>query len=323
MRTSDIKYLLIILIFINTSCTTTEKTVILNEGSKVGSVSLDKNRNYLEDSKMYFNFNEYEKAIDNALLVYRYVDDRLQKEEALYIINESAEEIVQELDRRMYIESFSNIRKRIRELKSQHKITIKLNKIGYQYILYYDKAYYKKLKKLNPDSEYIKKIELKHIARMGQFVTNPAYRFKQIINVTEKYWNLYKANPDIEYAPDILVRIADLYLYLYEEGINVKRELGLTQRDLRHYYDEANRLYQKLKDEFPNSAAAASVAYVIDSVRIRQEPRTKSKVLKRVKAGTLVKILDRSDKKMAISNMYAYWYKVKLISGLEGWVYGF
>ncbi len=110
---------------------------------------------------------------------------------------------------------------------------------------------------------------------------------------------------------------------MHEEGINVKRELNLSSKDLKHYYEEAGRIYQKVKKEFPRSGAAQSIAYIIDSVRIRKEPRTKSKILKRVKAGTLVKILDRSDRKVAISNMYAYWYKVKLISGLEGWVYGF
>lgn len=284
---------------------------------------IDENRDYLEDSKMYFNFGEYEKAIGNALIVFHHIENPAEKEEALYVINESAEEIVLELERAMYIQSISNIQARIDDLKSKYKVIIKLEKVGYQYILYYDKAHYHKLKKLFPFSEFIKKAELKHIARMGKFVTNPAYRYKQIINVTEKYWKIYKDNPDIEYASDILLRIADLYLYLHEEGINVKRELNLTQKDMKHYYNEAGRIYKKVKKEFPRSDAAQSIAYVIDSVRLRKEPRTKSKVLKRIQAGTLVKIIDRGDRKVAISNMYSYWYKVKLISGLEGWVYGF
>ncbi len=287
------------------------------------TVEIDKSRDYLEDSKMYFNFGEYEKAIANALIVYHHIESPSEKEEALYIINESAEEIVLELDRAMYIESISNIKVRIDNLKKKYNVKIKLEKVGYQYLLYYDKAYYLKVKKLYPSSEFTKKMELKHIARMGQFVTNPAYRFRQIINVTEKYWKIYNNNPDIEYAADILLRIADLYLYLHEESINVKRELNLSSKDLKYYYEEAGRIYKKVKKEFPGSGAAQSIAYIIDSVRLRKEPRTKSKILKRVKAGTLVKILDRSDRKVAISNMYAYWYKVKLISGLEGWVYGF
>ncbi len=73
------------------------------------TVEIDKSRDYLEDSKMYFNFGEYEKAIANALIVYHHIESPSQKEEALYIINESAEEIVLELDRAMYIESISNI----------------------------------------------------------------------------------------------------------------------------------------------------------------------------------------------------------------------
>ncbi len=280
-------------------------------------------KDYLEDSKMYFNYDEFEKAIENGLIVYHNMPDTAKKEEALYIINESAEEIAQQVNRDLHIVEITNIKNRLDNLESKYGVTIKMERVGYQYLIYYDKEYYFKLKKLNPLSEFVKKIELKHMARMSQFVTDPAYRFKEIINVTKKYARIVKENPDISYAPDILVRIADLYLYLYEEGVIVKKELQLTQKDLDNYYKEAVRIYKEVKKKYPRSAAARSILYVIDNVRLRKDPHTKSKVLKRIKAGTLVKIIDMTDKKEQISNMRNYWYKIKLTSGLEGWIFGF
>ncbi len=280
-------------------------------------------KNCLEDSKTFFNYDEYEKAIENALLAYKYSENPAEKEEALYLVNESAEEIVTEVKRDLYIKPMTNIISRLDDLKDKYGVTIKMDKIGYQHLIYYDKAYYHKLKKLNPASEFIKKIELKHMARLGQFATNPAYRFKEIINITKKYMKIVEENPDISYAPDILIRIGDLYLYMYEEGDIVKKELRLTQKDLDYYYREAVRIYKEVKKKYPKSAAAQSIVYVIDNVRLRQDPHTKSRVVKRIQAGTLVKILDMSAKKEQISNMRNYWYKVKLTSGLEGWIFGF
>ncbi len=176
---------------------------------KTNSIDIEA-KNYLENSKIYFNYDEFEKAIENGLIVYHNVPDAAKKEEALYIINESAEEIVQQVNRDLYIVDITNIKKRLDNLEDKYGVTVKIDKVGYQYLIYYDKEYYFKLKKINPSSEFVKKIELKHMARMGQFVTDPAYRFKEIINVTKKYARIVENNPDISYAPDILVRIADL-----------------------------------------------------------------------------------------------------------------
>ena len=279
--------------------TAVEENPVTDKPARIAGV-YSEDKDYLEDSKTFFNYDEFEKAIENSLLIYYNSKDPAEKEEALYLINESAEEIVIEVNRDLYIKPMTNIN-----------------------LIYYDKEYYHKLKRMNPASEFIKKIELKHMARLGQFVTNPAYRFKEIINVTKKYAKIVEENPDISYASDILIRIADLYLYLYEQGIIVKKELRMAQKDLDYYYKEALRIYKEVKKKYPKSAAAQSIVYVIDNVRLRQDPHTKSKVLERVKAGTLVKIIDMSDKKEQISNMRNYWYKVKLTSGLEGWIFGF
>ncbi len=286
-------------------------------------VKIQVERNYLEDSKTYFNYREYEKAIENALIAYKNSDNKAKKEEALYILNELAEEIVLEIKSDLYVKSYKDIEKRLEHFKNNYGLYIKCKKIGYEYIVYYEKDFYHKLLRLNPESAFAKKIELRHMARMSKFVSDPAYRYKQIINVTEKYKKVFKGNPESIYAPSLLLKIADLYFYLYEQGIYVKKELNLTQSDLDNYFKEARNLYREIKKKYPNSIAAKTIAYVIDNVKLRKEPKTKTKVLMRVKAGTLVKIIDRSEKKASISNMYAYWYKVKLISGLEGWIFGF
>lgn len=282
-----------------------------------------KNSDYLEDCKMYYNYREYEKAIENALSTVDASDNLKEKEEALYLINESAEEIVLQMKNDLYLKPDEDIYKRIEDLKKKYGVSIEMDKAGYEYIIYYDKGFYTKLKKINPESKYINTIELRHIARISKFVSDPAYRYKQIINVTEKYWKIYNADAESQYASSILLKIADLYFYLYEQGMYVKKELHLSNRDLKKYFDDARTLYKKIKKKYPNSHAAKTIAYVIDNVKLRIEPRTKSKVLQRIKAGSLVKIIERSEKKTSISNMYAYWFKVKLISGLEGWVYGF
>ncbi|MDD5065719.1 MAG: SH3 domain-containing protein, partial [bacterium] len=149
------------------------------------------------------------------------------------------------------------------------------------------------------------------------------YRYSEIMSIMEKYWAIYNQDPKAAYVPQLLLRMADLYLYLYEEGAIIKKELNLTDSQLTDYFNKANDLYKKIKREFPDSSAAQAIAYVIENVKVREEPSSKSKVIKKIPAGTLVKIIDRSEQKQEISNMYDYWFKVKLVSGLEGWVYGF
>lgn len=297
--------------------------LFLNHCSSGPSIKVDKNKDYLEDCRTYFNYKEYEKAIESGTVVIHHSEDQKKQEEALFLVNESAEELVLQIQNDLYIKSTDKIKKLTVELKERYGIHIILEKVGYEYIVYYDKSCYDDLKELNPKSEYINRIELRHIARMSKFVSDPAYRYKQIINVTDKYWQIYNDNPKSAYAASILIKIADLYFYLYEEGINVKKELRLSQSKINNYAKEARTLYKKIKKEYPSSMASRTIAFIRDRVKLRLEPKTKSKILKRIDPGTLVKIIDRSEKKQSISNMYAYWYKVKLISGLEGWIYGF
>ena len=47
------------------------------------SIHYDKKKNYLEDSKMYYNYKEFEKAIENAWVVILYNEDRKKIEDEL------------------------------------------------------------------------------------------------------------------------------------------------------------------------------------------------------------------------------------------------
>ncbi len=285
---------------------------------------IDKNRNYLDDAKVYFKFGDYKKAFKSARVVYcsDYFSET-QKEEALYLMNESAEQMVINLQDKIYVISDKELKKEIENIKKELGINIIFKKVGYEYIIYYDKSYYYKLKKLNPDSIYLKKMEYSYISRISRFVTDYVYRYKKIETIIKRYWKLYESHPEKKYIPMLLMRIADLYLYLYEQGPSVKKELGLSNSEIKEMYNKAREIYKLIKKKYPHSAVAHQIGYVIESVRLRKGPSSRAKIIKRIPAGTMVKIIDRSAKKVSISNMYDYWYKVKLINGLEGWVYGF
>lgn len=291
--------------------------------SLIAGENYDPQKNYLEDAKMFFNYHEYEKVIECANIIYKHDKDKKNIEEALYLINESAEEIVENLRNQLYIATEETIKKEIDELDDKYNINITLKKVGYEYIIYYDKKYYYKLLKLNPKSDFIETIELRNIARTSKFITDNVQRYKDVNSVLEKYWKIFNANPKSDYAAQLLLKIADLYLYLGEEGENIKTDLGISDQTLADYFQKAKDIYRRVKKEYPNSQAANALAYTVDNVKLRKEPKIKSKVVKQVPAGTMVKIIDQTDKQEAISNMYDYWFKVKLISGLEGWVYGF
>lgn len=283
----------------------------------------DPSKDYLEDSRMYFTYSEYEKAIQSALTVLKNESGGKRKAEACYYINESAEEIVHNLRSSLYLKSDEEIRKSLAGLKERYGISVVYKKAGYEYIFYYDKSYYDRLKGYDSESEFLTRIILRHFIRMSRNIVDNKYRYQQVMNIMDKYWAIYRQDPKAPYVPQLLLRMADLYLYLYEEGQVIKKDVNLTEQQLKDFFNQADVLYKKIKKEYADSGAAQSIAYVIENVKLRDEPTGKSKVLSRIPAGTLVKLVDRSEKKVEISNMYDYWYKVKLISGLEGWIYGF
>ena len=83
-------------------------------------------------------------------------------------------------------------------------------------------------------------------------------------------------------------------------------------------------MYKEILKKYPNSGASSLIGIIrVQNVKLRKGPTTKSKVLKRLKRGLLVKILSRSKKRMSIGNMYDYWYNIQIPDGSQGWIYGF
>ncbi len=298
-------------------------TFLLITSTLFAKLKYDNKKDYLEDSRMYFNYGEYEKAIESALMVYEHENEKIKVEESLYLINESIEDIVYDLKNQLFSVPSEKIEKEIDYLKKNYNIRIVFKRIEYEYILYYDKGYYKKLLSLNPKSEFIDKIKLRNYIRLSKSIVDSKYRYSQMLHVIDKYWDIFYQEPQAGWAPQLLLKIADMYLTLYENREIVKRELNLTEKKLEEFFSQAKEIFKKIKKEYPHSSASQSIAYVIENVKLRDEPKSKSKLIMKIQAGTLVQILDRTEKREAISNMYEYWYKVRLISGLEGWIYGF
>jgi hypothetical protein len=57
-------------------------------------------------------------------------------------------------------------------------------------------------------------------------------------------------------------------------------------------------------------------------VRLRDSPSLTGKTMKYLNNGDKVKIIDRTNDKMRIDAMEAFWYKVRIANDTEGWVYG-
>lgn len=59
-----------------------------------------------------------------------------------------------------------------------------------------------------------------------------------------------------------------------------------------------------------------------NNVRIRLHPGTQEFILGKIDKGEIVEVLYETEEKYTIGNMFAPWFKVKLKSGLVGWVFG-
>ncbi len=301
--------------------------LIIIASCKTGlEIKIDPERNYYDDAIQYYRkgIEDYKNALKSGIIAY-YVQNlsQSQLETNLYIINESAEEVVCDLKRRIYTDGEEKIKKEIKEWNEKYNAGIEFLKIGYEYIIYYNKWAYYKLKEVNPNSQFIDRIEYKNLKRRTRVLVDIKYRYKSMLRQIKEYEKWFETHKKHRYAPSILLLLADLYLNLYENAPAVKVELGITDKQIQFFKKRAKELYRKIKKEYPRSPEALQLAYVIDNVRLRKRPATRSKVIKRIRAGTIVRILERSKRKVAISNMYDYWYRVKLLSGLEGWVYGF
>ena len=285
------------------------------------------NVSLIQQCRDYYNFNDYDQTIILAHTILKnpiWKKEKAIGEEALYLINESGEEIRTKLQNKINTTNEKSVEEEIRTYKKEKKIFFKIKKDGFYYrIVYYHKAL-QKLIKLNKDSDFIEKIKLKSLLRLSRYNVDPIYKFDEDLRILNLYNSYIKHYPGSKYLPHLLLRTADLNFYLYEEGQNIKNRIGYSDKELKQFYVTSKKLYKKILKEYPNSGASSMIGIIrVDRVKLRHNFDTKSKVIKRLKRGLLVKILSRSKKRMSIGNMYNYWYNVQIPDGSQGWVYGF
>lgn len=281
----------------------------------------------IEQCRDYYSFKDYERTIELANTVLK--DPVLKKdpeilEEAYYLINESAEEIRLSLQNRVNSFSADQIKEECRSLSDRLHLSLTAREDGYYYIIMLKHSALKKLLRLNPESEYIEKIKLRALLRLTHYNVDPLFRFQEDLR-TVKLYNTYISNyPGSHYLPNLLMRTADLYFNLYEQAQTLQSKLGYSDYKVEQFYKKSKQLYSHIMKTYPWSDAASLIGEIrVDGVKLRKNPETKSDVIRKLKSGLLVKILERSDKRYSISNMYEYWYKVQLPDGEEGWMYGF
>lgn len=76
-------------------------------------------------------------------------------------------------------------------------------------------------------------------------------------------------------------------------------------------------VFRRLVDTIPDRAVTR-----VNSVNMRIAPFVLASKVDVLQKGIPLKIVDRSDKKDRIGRSVDYWYRVRLINGLEGWIYG-
>jgi hypothetical protein len=280
----------------------------------------------VEQCRDFFNFRDFEKTLELANRIYENPANKRNQallEEMLYFINESGEELKDQLQKKINMANANTIRTQALNYRKKFKIQIDIQEDGFYYIVTYRRDALRQLMKLNPKSPYLEYAQLKSLLRLSQYATDPLFRFNEDLRMIGLYQTYISNYPGSQYLPNLIGRIADLYFNVYEQALVLKNQLGYSDAQVNAFYDQSMALYKKVIREFPGSAAASSIGEIrIDEVKLRKDPNTKSQMIKRLKMGTLVKIVERSAERYSISNMYDYWYKIRLPDGVEGWVYG-
>jgi len=280
----------------------------------------------VDQCRDFFSFKDFEKTLELANRIYENPANKKNQallEEMLYFMNESGEEIRDKLQKSINHLNVNSIKKQIATYKKKLKIQMDIQEDGFYYTVNYRRDALRQLMKLNPSSVYIEYIKLKSLLRLSQYATDPLFRFNEDLRLISLYQTYISNYPGSQYLPNLIGRIADLYFNVYEQALILKGQLGYSDAQINTFYDQSMSLYKKVIREFPGSAAASSIGEIrIDEVKLRKEPMTKSQMIKKLKMGTLVKIVERSAERYAISNMYDFWYKIRLPDGVEGWVYG-
>lgn len=292
----------------------------------LSSLSASDNVSPVMKTKDFYLFGDYYMSIKEANKVLKGKYSKSEKEEVLYYINESVEEIILQLEEDVLTTPLKKIKAKVNMYKKDCKFNIKIIEDDYEIKFKYDRKAYKTLLNKYPESDFLERIKLRYLLRESKYFVDPIERYKRNKFIIKKYEKFIKDYPDNEFIPEITIRIADLYLSLFSAAQTdiIKNKLLLKVTEINSYYKKSKELYLYVAKKYPHSKAAHLIGIVkINNVKLREEPTTKSKLLRKLTKGLLVKVLDRSEKKHSISNMYDYWYKVKIPEGIEGWVFGF
>jgi tetratricopeptide (TPR) repeat protein len=279
-----------------------------------------------EQCRDYFNFKDYDKALElanRALISPEYKNKTEIQEEMLYIINECGDEIAELMQKSISLTNADNYRLRAADYRKRFKIAIDIEPDGFYYAVNYRHEALNTLLKLNPRSPWIEIIKLKSLLRLSRYSLDPVYRFnedRRTLNLFVSYISNY---PGSQFKPNLILKAADLYFSLFEQAGLLKNQLNLSEPEINALYERSKDLYKFVLRNYPDSQVSRYIGEIrMDNVKLRKDPNTKSSIIKVIRIGTLVRVTDRSDLKTGIGNMYDFWYKVRLGDGAEGWIYG-
>lgn len=294
---------------------------VLGWAVSAGAVTL------LELSRDYLAFGDPEKAVETAqraLLSPEYRKDPEATAELLYIIHEAGEEIAEQLqDRVDATGGVDKVRREIERLRQTLRLSFELEEDGFYHVVRYRREALARLVRQFPESEYVEIAKLKRLLRLSRYPLDPVYRFRKDRKLLDMYRSYISNYPGSRFRANLMLKTADLCFHLYETGMAHKAVLGLTDAEVQEYYRQSRELYRRVMKEYPESEASRYMGEIrMANVKLRREPTTKSPIIRVLPAGLLVRVVDRSAERYRISNMWEYWYKVRLADGVEGWVYG-
>jgi len=279
-----------------------------------------------EQCRDYFNFKDYDKALElanRAFISPEYKNRRDIQEEMLYIINECGDEITEQIQKQISITNIDRLRQKAADYKKKHKITIDIGQDGFYYTVEYRHDALNILQKQYPKSQWIEFIKLKSLNRLSRYSLDPLYRFNEDMRTLKLFITYISNYPGSQFKPNLILKTADLYFSLFEQAVLLKNQLSYSEAEIKGFYERSKELYKFVLKNYPDSQVSRYIGEIrIDKVKLRKEPNTKSSIIKVIPLGTLVRVVDRSETKFGIGNMYDYWYKIRLGDGAEGWIYG-
>jgi len=279
-----------------------------------------------EQCRDYFNFKDYDKALELAnrvLISPEYKNNRDIQEEMYYIINECGDELAEQIQKQVSPTNFDRLKLKTADYKKKFKISIDIEQDGFYYDVSYKHDALSTLMKMNPQSPWIEIIRLKSLLRISRYSLDPLYRFNEDMRTLKLYITYISNYPGSQFKPNLILKAADLYFNLFEQAGMLKNQLNYSEAEINNLYEKSKDLYKFVLRNYPDSPVSRYIGEIrMDKVKLRKEPNTKSPIIKVIPIGTLVRVIDRSETKYGLGNMYDFWYKIRLGDGAEGWIYG-